>query len=69
MERILRSDWMRANPYIGAQIGIWTKFYLIPVDLGRYTLKLLLTEIAVHTGNICSDLQDACTLLRLVHMP
>ena len=34
-----------------------------------YTIKLLLTEISVHTGNICSDIQGAWTSLRSVHTP
>ena len=29
--------------------------------LCRYTVKPLLTEISVHTGNICSDVQGAWT--------
>ena len=29
-------------------------------------MKLLLTEISVHTGNICSDIQNASTSLRSV---
>ena len=29
-------------------------------------MKLLLTEISVHTGNICSDIQGAWTSLRSV---
>ena len=37
--------------------------------LGMYTIKLLLTEISVHTGNICSDIQGAWTSLRSVHTP
>ena len=27
--------------------------------LCRYTIKVLLTEISVHKGNICSDIQGA----------
>ena len=34
-----------------------------------YTIKLLLTEISVHMGNICSDIQGAWTSLRSVHTP
>ena len=37
--------------------------------LGKYTIKLLLTEISVHTENICSDIQGAQTSLRSVHTP
>ena len=37
--------------------------------LCRYTIKLLLTETSVHTGNICSDIQGAWTSLRSVHTP
>ena len=37
--------------------------------LGRYTIKLLLTEISVHTGSTCSDIQGAWTSLRSVHTP
>ena len=33
------------------------KFHLILFYLGRCTIKLLLTEISVHRGNICSDIQ------------
>ena len=40
------------------------KFHLILFDLGMYTIKLLLTEISVHTGNICSDIQGTWTSLR-----
>ena len=32
---------------------------LILFYLGRYTIKLLLTEISVHTRNICSDTEGA----------
>ena len=32
-------------------------------------MKLLSTEIPVHTGNICSDTEGAWTSLRLVHTP
>ena len=45
------------------------KFYIIPFYLGMYTVKLLLTEILVHTGNICSDIQGVWTSLRSVHTP
>ena len=31
--------------------------------LCKHIMKLLITEISVHTGNICSDIQDAWTLL------
>ena len=37
--------------------------------LCRYTIKLLLTEISVHTGNIRSDIEGAWTSLRSVHTP
>ena len=37
------------------------KFHLILVYLGRYTIKLLLTESSDHTGNICSDTEGAWT--------
>ena len=36
--------------------------------LCMFPIKLLLTEISVHTGNICSDIQGALTLLRSVHI-
>ena len=82
-QRIIWSDWLRGSPYIGVRTGVWTgqrtntvnnaltneKFYLILFYLGMYTIKLLLTEISVHTGNICSDIQGAWTSLRSVHTP
>ena len=34
-----------------------------------YTIKLLLIEISIHTGNIGSDVQSAWTLWRSVHTP
>ena len=45
------------------------KFHLILFYFGRYTIKLLLTEISVHTGNICSDIQGAWTSLSSVNTP
>ena len=41
----------------------------ISVYLYGYAIKLLLTEILVHTGNIFSDVQGAWTSLRSVHTP
>ena len=41
----------------------------ILVYIYGYTIKLLLTEILVHTGNICFDVQGAWTSLRSVHTP
>ena len=34
-----------------------------------YTIRLLLAEISVHTGNTCSDIQGAWTSLRSVNTP
>ena len=45
------------------------KNYLILFYLGMYTIKLLLNENSVHTGNISSDIQGAWTSLRSVYMP
>ena len=56
-KKILRSNWLRDSPYIGAQTGIWTvqysytvKFHLILFYLERCTIKHLLIEISVHNG-------------------
>ena len=46
-----------------------TVCYEILVYLYGYKIKLLLTEILVHTGNICSDFQGAWTSLHSVHTP
>ena len=38
------------------------KFHRMLFYLCRHTIKLLLTEISVHTGNTCSDIQGAWNL-------
>ena len=82
-QRIIWSDWLRGSPYVGVRTGVWTgqthwhnkprsnsvKFHRLLFYLCRYTIKLLLTEISFHTGNICSDIQGAWTSLRSVHTP
>ena len=61
---------MRGNPpQHSKQSSNSVKFHLILFYLGMYTIKLLLTEISVHTGNICPDIQGARTSLRSVHTP
>ena len=51
----------RETHYHSKQHSNSAKFYLILFYLGMYTIKLLLTEISVHTGNICSDIQGVWT--------
>ena len=43
------------------------QFHLTLFYLCTYTIKLSLTEISVHTGNICSGIQDTWTSLRSLH--
>ena len=45
------------------------KFHRMLFYLCRYLITPVLTEILVHTGNICSDIQGAWTSLRSVHTP
>ena len=59
----------RATHLHSKQCSNSVKFHLMLLYLGRYTIKLLLTEISVHTGNICSDVQGAWTSLRSVNTP
>ena len=66
-----RTDWRidRTTHQHSKQRSNSAKFCLILFYLGMYTIKLLLTEISVHTGNICSDIQGAWTSLCSVHTP
>ena len=34
------------------------KFHIFPLYLGRYTIKLFLTESSIHMGNICTEVQQ-----------
>ena len=64
-----RTNWRmdRAAHQHSKQRSNSVKLHLILLYLGRYTIKLLLIKISVHTGNICSDIQGAWTSLRSVH--
>ena len=66
-----RTDWRmdRATHWHNKQRSDSVKFHRLLFYLFRYTIKLLLTEISVHTGNICSEIQGAWTSLRSVHTP
>ena len=53
-----RTDWrMDRQRTNSKQRSNSVKFHLILFYFGTYTIKLLLTEISVHTGNICFDIQ------------
>ena len=59
-------EWTMAMNKNNNQCSNTVKLHLILFYLDRYIIKLLLTESSVHTGNICSDVQGALTLLHSV---
>ena len=59
----------RATHQHNKQCSNSIKIHSILFYLRRYTIKLLLTQITVHTGNICSDIQRAWASLRSVQTP